>query len=111
VAYVVDPVRGDEGVFAWRNSKPALLPHFWGGEAIRSTGGDNGARGREPHRGDAKSSGTCVAAPAKAPESSYFGILALVLAGLLLFIAGFLYSGWRSEWERQMLMEGVIAHF
>src|SRR4051812_21826887 len=31
VAYVVDPVRGTEGVFAWQAGKPVLIPHYWVG--------------------------------------------------------------------------------
>ena len=34
IAYVVDPVNGVEGVFAWRNGKAKLFPHFWVGDEI-----------------------------------------------------------------------------
>src|SRR5690606_7016679 len=29
VAFVVDPVRELEGVFAWRNGKPTPMRHYW----------------------------------------------------------------------------------
>ena len=34
IAYVVDPVNGVEGVFAWRDGKAKLCPHFWVGDEI-----------------------------------------------------------------------------
>ena len=34
IAYVVDPVNGVEGVFALRNGKSKLWPHFWVGDEI-----------------------------------------------------------------------------
>src|SRR5207244_1370502 len=36
VAYVFDPVRDLEGMFAWQNGKPTPLPHFWVGNTIRT---------------------------------------------------------------------------
>ena len=34
VAHVIDPVRQIEGVFVWRDGKPALAEHFWVGDRI-----------------------------------------------------------------------------
>jgi proteasome lid subunit RPN8/RPN11 len=34
IAYVVDPVNGVEGVFAWRDGKARLYPNFWFGNEI-----------------------------------------------------------------------------
>lgn len=36
VAYVVDPVREDEGVFIWRDGQPEVLKDFWVGGRRRS---------------------------------------------------------------------------
>ncbi len=34
IAHVIDPVRRVEGVFVWRQGKPALADHFWVGDRI-----------------------------------------------------------------------------
>ena len=39
VAHVIDPVRRDEGVFIWKDGKPALADHFWVGDRILSGSG------------------------------------------------------------------------
>src|SRR5262245_21562172 len=51
VAYVIDPVRDLEGVFAWRDGKPTLLPHFWIGDRILT----GQASERSASSGDGKS--------------------------------------------------------
>lgn len=47
VAHVIDPIRQIEGVFVWRDAKPALSPHFWVGDRIvvATFGGADGAMG------------------------------------------------------------------
>jgi proteasome lid subunit RPN8/RPN11 len=110
VAYVIDPVRESEGVFAWRNSKPELMPHFWIGDAIRSADA-----GRQPHGRSSEPVGgqqpVGMASGARVVEPSYLGALTTVLAWLCLFLLGYFWAGLRSNWDQQMLTEGVVAHF
>jgi proteasome lid subunit RPN8/RPN11 len=35
LAYVVDPVRQLEGMFVWREGKPALAAHYWVGDRVQ----------------------------------------------------------------------------
>jgi proteasome lid subunit RPN8/RPN11 len=35
VAYVVDPIRNEEGFFTWSAGKPAPAPHYWVGQRLR----------------------------------------------------------------------------
>ena len=61
IAYVVDPVNGVEGVFAWREGKAKLCPHFWVGDEIHlssqgaarkpSSASPAGQAARSPRRG------------------------------------------------------------
>jgi proteasome lid subunit RPN8/RPN11 len=110
VAYVIDPVRDLEGVFAWHNGKPTLLPHFWVGNSVRT------AAASERSASDAKhspSSLSPVASPADGPLGglSTFGWATAALALLIAFWLGHIYGSWRSRWEQRMIIEGAVAHF
>jgi proteasome lid subunit RPN8/RPN11 len=112
VAYVIDPVRDLEGVFAWRNGKPTPLSHFWIGNRIRTVEASEHNAGREM---------LAVNIPIELGEShivarngrgsSSFGFAAAVLALLAVFALGYLYGGWRSRWEEKMIRQGAIAYF
>jgi hypothetical protein len=45
-----------------------------------------------------------------APKSS-LGFATTAMGVLLLFLLGYLYAGWRSQWEKQMLVDGTVAYF
>jgi hypothetical protein len=112
VAFVTDPVRDTEGVFAWRNGKPTPLSHFWVGNNIRSveaaqrSGGANPALGTMPVQSNLSSqAGATVAA--SAPGS--FATMAIAMLTMLLI--GYWYGSWRSDWEQQMIMAGAAARF
>jgi hypothetical protein len=51
-----------------------------------------------------------VAPPASANLSSY-GLIAIALGMLLLFVLGYLYGNWRSSWEQRMIISGAVAYF
>jgi proteasome lid subunit RPN8/RPN11 len=111
LAFVVDPVRDLEGVFAWRNGKPTLLSHYWVGNDIR---------GLEASERSGASVSTMKAAQTDArpssPSTSLFdtswtGVAATALALLTLFLLGYMYGTRRTDWEQRMIMAGAVAHF
>lgn len=112
VAYVIDPLRGLEGVFAWRNGKPKPMPHFWIGNNVRTVeaternvGGDMSAQAT-PAGGSA-----AQFEQRKSWDGSPLGMAAIVLGVLIVFLLGYLYGGWRSRWEQERIIEGAVAHF
>ncbi len=109
VAYVVDPVAKTEGVFAWRNGKPALMPHYWVGEQIY-VGAEQAAE-REP--AGARWMGTAPP-PASQPVADSMPLLTVVRQGLVylaVFLVGYALAAVRSTWEHRMLIEGTVAHY
>ena len=114
VAYVIDPVRDLEGVFAWRKGKPTPLPHFWAGDEIRmSQAAEDHPRREGRADGGAGSRGTSSdadAAPIYVERPSSFNA-ATLLAYAGLFLLGYFYSGLLSPAEEQRMTEGVVARF
>jgi proteasome lid subunit RPN8/RPN11 len=111
VAFVIDPVRDLEGVFAWRNGKPTLLSYYWVGDNIRSgaAGQRNGAVESPMHAVTADQSHRPQLASSFGSQP--FGIVTTSLALLTVFLLGYLYAGWRTDWEQRMMMAGAVAHF
>lgn len=112
VAYVIDPIRQEEGVFVWRDGKAKILPHYWVGETIHpstphdesrppTNAADPAIQDAEPYQPRA----------AEAREPWYYSLLPLLLAGLLAFFLGTLYGGLKSNWERARIVDGVIANY
>lgn len=100
IAHVIDPVRKIEGVFIWREGKPALSDHYWVGDRIihgTAGGGEPGAD----------------ASPTVIPPRPVGALsrTSQVLACIGLFLLGYLVAGFRSTWEDQMLKEGAVYHF
>jgi hypothetical protein len=112
VAYVIDPVRDLEGVFAWRGGKPTPLPHYWIGNDIRTV--DASQRNvaiEEAERSPAANTNTPLYLERKPWDLSTLGIATALLGLLAVFSLGYLYGGWRSRWEEEMIIEGAVAHF
>jgi len=112
VAYVIDPVRDHEGVFVWRNGKPTPLPYYWAGDNIRTIE----ANERNSAADDAKTGPTAANAAQSGADlalsrNSGFNLLVTVAGVLLVFLLGYIYGGWRSRWERQMIIDGAVAYF
>jgi proteasome lid subunit RPN8/RPN11 len=112
IAYVVDPVRKIDGVFAWQQGRPVLRPHFWVGERIvvtpaqRPADEAHGVIAAEPIPG-------ANAGPRQAPY--WLGILSSALIYLCVFVVGFLFGGRPAEWvrqlERQRDLLGIVVYF
>jgi len=120
VAYVVDPIRDLEGVFAWENGKPVLLPHYWIGEKIctshsslRSSKTEQAAHSSRNHlaSGNNLSEGGGYRQVASQAEASSLSLATQLLAWTAVFLMGYLLAGWRTSWERQRVIEGVVAHY
>ncbi|BBO34370.1 Mov34/MPN/PAD-1 family protein [Lacipirellula parvula] len=115
VAYVVDPVRDLEGVFAWQKGKPTPLDHYWIGPEIRTVEASrrNVAKesaGRSQPALDPRGVETAVAAPSNADRSS-LGTITTMLGWLALFLLGYTLAGARTRWDREMMIEGAVAHY
>jgi proteasome lid subunit RPN8/RPN11 len=111
IAYVIDPVRDLEGVFAWRNGKPAPLPHFWVGDRIYTVDASERNVGRDLAAMGAPVEPNASQTSAPKPRESSLGFVTAVLALMAAFALGYLYGGWKSRWEQQMIIEGAVAHF
>ncbi len=106
IAYVVDPVRKQEGMFVWRGGQPVLCQHYWVGDDVRTLPEppESGYRpavsaGEEPE---------LVVQPS-APAANQWLLLGLL--GVLFFLIGYLLADRMRAWERQRIVDGVVAHF
>jgi len=107
IAYVIDPVRELEGVFAWRAGKPEPLPHYWVGDRIHAADSvqqRRTSRAHDPSDRGVLPDGTADAMPMSA-RSTYLNMATTVFGLLAVFLFGYLYSGWQAGWERQRLLE------
>lgn len=106
IAYVVDPVRKQEGMFVWRGGRPVLCQHYWVGDDVRIQP-DSPESGYRPARGAGEEPTPVVQPSAPAPNQW----LLLGLLGVLFFLIGYLLADRVGTWERQRLVDGVVAHF
>jgi proteasome lid subunit RPN8/RPN11 len=111
IAYVIDPVRLLEGVFAWRAGKPTPLEHYWVGDVIRTIDASHSAAGDKPRRGAGDLNAESLAAPPPSRRQSSLDLAATILSWLALFLLGYLVAGLQSRWEREMIVEGTVAHY
>ncbi len=118
IAFVVDPVREAEGVFEWRDGKPALAAHYWVGGRILT--GDLAARGTghgSPKEAARTASGSAVGATmpngnhSRGLGSTRWTSLTTMLSVMVFFLLGYLLAGQRSRWEQLRLAEGTVAHY
>lgn len=113
VAYVVDPVRDLEGVFAWKNNKPTPMSHYWlGGKicTVQASASNPAEEGRKQSSGEAATHGDAHPAHS-AGEFMGFSLTGTLLAFLALFLMGYLMAGWRTSWERQAVIDGVVSNY
>lgn len=110
IAWVIDPIRNQEGVFRWRDNQPVLTPQFWVGTSIRPA---------PPPPGAALAA---MSAPAQRPgplprtargprllaglDWSAFGQIAGVL--LLGGILGHMYAAW-TDAEREQNQRAALT--
>jgi proteasome lid subunit RPN8/RPN11 len=108
VAYVVDPVRGTEGVFTWQAGKPALAPHYWVGDRVQVAT----AAGDEPQPATQQST-TSTAPPSPAGPPAWLASLSAAAWYVLVFLVGFLLAKYLShgltEFERERMQADATA--
>lgn len=87
VAYVVDPVRGTEGVFTWQAGKPALAPHYWVGDRVQvaTAAGDEPPPATQP-------SATSTATPSPAGPPAWLASLTSAGWYVIVFLLGVLLA-------------------
>lgn len=111
VAYVIDPVRRLEGVFAWNAGKPVALPHYWIGDSICTVEASRSGQRKETAEQAAAAMNAADNLDRSSSSALPSGIVPTLLGLLLTFLLGYYYAGWRSRWEQQMIVEGTVAHF
>jgi proteasome lid subunit RPN8/RPN11 len=119
VAYVVDPVRKEDGMFHWVKGKPKRSPYFWVGSEFRIASDTSDERNlRKEERGmSANSATTSREAPAKKeeadppPAAPMSSTMMLVLVGALMFLLGYYLQGRMLAWEQTRLVEGTVFHY
>jgi proteasome lid subunit RPN8/RPN11 len=112
IAWVIDPIRNQEGVFRWRDNRPALTPQFWVGTSIRPAppppGAALGMTSPVPrHEG--------VPTAARGPRflagldwSAFWQIAALLFLGSIL---GHMYSAWTDSQREQNQRTALTLEF
>jgi proteasome lid subunit RPN8/RPN11 len=104
IAHVVDPVRGNEGVFVWHHGKPLPAAHYWVGDRLIAS---------EPSTHASKTDGAADAAGGEqAAEPKFAWLLPVatqVLACAALFLLGFLLAGRLSDGERDLLAHNAMS--
>lgn len=114
IAYVVDPVRDLEGIFSWQAGKPTLLPHYWVGEEIYTSHASESSVTTERTKYGVKGQGVtderqAISSQQQVPLGMSPAIL--MLAWLAIFLLGYLFAGWRTDWEREKITEGAVIHY
>jgi proteasome lid subunit RPN8/RPN11 len=88
VAYVVDPVRGTEGVFVWKAGQPVLTPHYWVGDRVQVA---TAAGDERPPAAPAQSPATPESPPG---PPAWLTVLTSAAWYMAVFLLGFLLSGY-----------------
>jgi proteasome lid subunit RPN8/RPN11 len=111
VAFVVDPVRELEGVFAWKDGKPAAMRHYWVGDTVLTVQASTAnPAAEERKRADDATSRNAVATYGRVSAGDV-PLLTLALCALAALLFGFAISGWQREWERQAIVDGVVSNY
>ena len=111
IAYVVDPVNGVEGVFAWRDGKVKLWPHFWVGQEIHLSAEGTGRTPSLAPPGGQPAGQSPETAPKQIAWPPLGSMLTWVLGALCLLLLGYLAGGQMTASDRNMLVRGVVAHY
>jgi proteasome lid subunit RPN8/RPN11 len=116
VAYVVDPIRKEEGFFTWSSGKPVPAPHYWVGQNLRVAPPIEGDNREHRDRKMPISSNSAVAGERQArrsePEPPPMGNwITGVLFGLCLFLLGFTLSKYFSGAERDRYIEANLTRY
>ena len=120
IAYVVDPVRHEEGIFSWKGGKTKRVEYYWIGDKLEISSQNEHDRDSLPKHenrsNDDKKSSSPSSRFEKIPAASYepwygAGRLTVIFAALGLFFLGYFLQGRLSGWEQQRLIEGTVFHY
>jgi proteasome lid subunit RPN8/RPN11 len=106
IAYVVDPVNGVEGVFAWRNGKSKLCPHFWVGNEIHLS-----SQGTAQKPSSASPADQSVASAPKADAQPPVSSMTWILGALCFLMLGYLVGSKLTAADRARSDFGAVAHY
>jgi proteasome lid subunit RPN8/RPN11 len=107
IAYVVDPVNGVEGVFAWRDGKAKLWPHFWVGNEIHLSS-QGAARSPSSPLPAGQTPGPAPRREALPPISSSMTWVLTVVCFLML---GYLLGSWLTAADRYLNTRAAVTHY
>lgn len=115
IAFVVDPIRNLEGVFAWRAGKPQSMPHYWVGSRI-VPGEQRPPDQQTPRPVPAAPSEESTDRPAGSvtaiPGDSGWGMYLLAAAALLIgLLAGNWWTATSGELELQRRETNMAANY
>ena len=113
IAWVLDPIRNQEGVFRWRDNQPVLTPQFWVGTSIRPAPPPPGAAlAAMPSPSQRPSPAPSTA---RGPRflagldwSAFWQIAALLFLGSIL---GHMYSAWTDSQREQNQRTALTLEF
>ncbi len=108
IACVVDPVRGAEGIFVWRDGEPRPAAHYWVGDRLfpEAAGGQESPQSAE---GAPSRAGAAETSPA--PTSSGWPLVRGAVLYVAVFLVGYLLAALPSSWQRDRIIEGTVAHY
>ena len=114
IAFVVDPIRKQEGVFVWREGKTAPAPHYWVGNRVLTPGEAEEGRGgsRAAASGStAAAEGAVTSVPPLPEQGRPTSIALLALQFVLVFLLGYLVHGNLNAWamDRMRLESNAFA--
>jgi len=112
IALVIDPVRKVEGVFEWSHGQTIPTPHYWVGTRVILAPAGSGVTGmpESPPVGSAVAAEEVTYRSMGSSSATAPGATLMTLAGMGLFLLGWLLSGWRTNAERRAIIEGTVAH-
>jgi proteasome lid subunit RPN8/RPN11 len=107
IAYVVDPVNGVEGLFAWRNGKARLYPHFWVGDEIHLS--SQGAARKPSSASAAGQPPPSAPRPEALPPIS--SSMTWLLCAVCFLVLGYFLGGQLSKAERVITTRAAVTHY
>jgi proteasome lid subunit RPN8/RPN11 len=112
IALVIDPVQNREGVFEWNQGHAVPTPHYWVGDRIHlaPSGSDETGMPEGPLEA-ARATPRIAILEAESVSGAIPNLALILLAGMGLFLMGWILSGWRANSDRRSLIEGTVAHF
>jgi proteasome lid subunit RPN8/RPN11 len=113
IAWVIDPIRNQEGVFRWRDNRPTLTPQFWVGSSIRPAPPPPGAAlatttSSGPRAGTIPTAARGPRLLAGLDWSAFWQIATLLFLGSLL---GHMYSAWTDSQREQNQRAALTIEF